>query len=315
MFAEHPHLAFPNRSEKLWRYMNLEKFVSLAQTSALFFCRIDRLGDPYEGMVPFGTAEALGEGRASSWLAGGDGSAIERAKMARIYASMEPIQSGQARQAIEVSGFNGVVLANCWHRFNFESDAMWRLYAGSGNGVAIVTTGQSLTDALTCDEDVFIGDVGYFDYQKWSPEFPIHKAFGLQLAKRKAFEHEREVRALSMVPMEWSPPPSKERSPYPKWWLDDQPGHLLKVDLRSLIQSVVTAPTSAPWFLDLIRRLCRDIGLDTKVAQSTLLDPPEGYPSNMEVEAAAADYLETTIGLPIPKFASAGSFQTDDTTR
>ena len=171
---------------------------------------------------------------------------------------------------------------------------MWRLYAGSGNGVAIVTTGASLADAFTCGEDVFIGDVNYFDYTKLSSDFPLHKAFGMHLAKREAFEYEREVRALSFVPIKWSPPPSTERPQFPDWWLDGQPGHSLKVDLPRLVHSVVTAPTSDPWFVDVVRRLCRDMGLDTKVASSELQETPNGYPSNMAVEAAAADHLEPT---------------------
>ena len=172
MFAEHPNLAFLNRGEQLWRYMNFDKLVSLVQTSSLFFCRISRLGDPYEGMVPIGTAEALGEARARSWLTEDKGKAVERATMARIYGSMEPTQSA-------IGGYSRYVLANCWHRFKYESDAMWKLYAGTGNGVAIVTTGESLAGALTCDEEVFIGDVKYFDYGKFSPDFPFQNAFGV----------------------------------------------------------------------------------------------------------------------------------------
>lgn len=148
-----------------------------------------------------------------------------------------------------------------------------------------------------------------------SSDFPIRQPFGLQLAKRKAFEHEREVRALSIVPIDWNPPPSTE-SPRPaNWWLDGQPGHLLKVDLHQLIHNVVNAPTADSWFFDVVQRLCYDIGLDTKVTKSALQEPPSGDPSDMEVELAAADYLEEIVSLPIPKFVRAGSIQTDETTR
>jgi hypothetical protein len=33
----------------LWRYMDLAKFVWMLQRRALYFCRLDALGDPYEG--------------------------------------------------------------------------------------------------------------------------------------------------------------------------------------------------------------------------------------------------------------------------
>lgn len=303
MFREHPDIPFTARSGQVWRYMGLDKLVSLLQTSSLFFCRIDRFQDPYEGMVPIGTAKALGEVRARSWLAEGDESAIKRGKLARIYASVEPAPP----LGIEVAGFSGHVLANCWHRLEHESEAMWRMYAGDGNGLAVVTTGKSLASAFTCNEDVFIGDVAYFDYAKLPPDFPIHRPFGLQLAKRKAFAHEREVRALSMVPIEWSPPPSTDGIQFPQWWRDRQPGHMLEVDLGRLIQRIVVSPTADSWFLDLVQRLRSDSGLDTTVSKSALLEPPEGYPSYVQVESAAADYLETTAGLPIPKFIMGGS--------
>ncbi len=110
-----------------------------------------------------------------------------------------------------------------------------------------------------------------------------------------------------MVPIEWSPPPSTDGIQFPQWWRDRQPGHMLKVDLGRLIQGIVVSPTADSWFLDLVQRLCSDSGLDTTVSKSALLEPPEGYPSYVQVESAAADYLETTAGLPIPKFIMGGS--------
>ena len=38
-----------NDSTKVWRYMTFTKFMSLVDRSALYFARVDRLGDPFEG--------------------------------------------------------------------------------------------------------------------------------------------------------------------------------------------------------------------------------------------------------------------------
>lgn len=37
---------------------------------------------------------------------------------------------------------------NCWHRNDGESEAMWRLYAEGGRGVAIETTSEALKQLL-----------------------------------------------------------------------------------------------------------------------------------------------------------------------
>lgn len=42
----------PIDSDFIWKYMNLEKFVSLLDTRSLFFTRADKFEDPYEGFTP-----------------------------------------------------------------------------------------------------------------------------------------------------------------------------------------------------------------------------------------------------------------------
>jgi hypothetical protein len=51
MYQDHPLLSPPPDDAVLWRYMDFTKFVSLLETSALFFCRPDQLGDPFEGSI------------------------------------------------------------------------------------------------------------------------------------------------------------------------------------------------------------------------------------------------------------------------
>ena len=38
--------------EKLWRYIDFNKFKLLLETKSLFFCRADKFSDPFEGSVP-----------------------------------------------------------------------------------------------------------------------------------------------------------------------------------------------------------------------------------------------------------------------
>jgi len=51
--TDHPVFQQPENShERIWRYMDFTKFVSLLHTKGLFFCRADKLGDPFEGSIP-----------------------------------------------------------------------------------------------------------------------------------------------------------------------------------------------------------------------------------------------------------------------
>jgi len=50
MFEPHPNFNLPNDEARVWRYMDIGKLVALLNTATLFFCRLDRLRDPYEGL-------------------------------------------------------------------------------------------------------------------------------------------------------------------------------------------------------------------------------------------------------------------------
>ena len=50
---DHPSFRHPSNPDvPLWRYMDLSKFISLIQTSKLYFARAADLGDPFEGSLP-----------------------------------------------------------------------------------------------------------------------------------------------------------------------------------------------------------------------------------------------------------------------
>jgi hypothetical protein len=53
MMRDHPSFSHPSNPDiPLWRYMDLSKFISLLQTSKLYFARAADLGDPFEGSLP-----------------------------------------------------------------------------------------------------------------------------------------------------------------------------------------------------------------------------------------------------------------------
>jgi len=55
MASSENHPSFPltiRRDQKLWRYMDFTKFMSLLETKSLWFNRSDRFDDPFEGTYP-----------------------------------------------------------------------------------------------------------------------------------------------------------------------------------------------------------------------------------------------------------------------
>jgi len=53
MYETHPTFLQPESENiKVWRYLDFTKFLSLIDSSCLYFTRVDRFDDPFEGSRP-----------------------------------------------------------------------------------------------------------------------------------------------------------------------------------------------------------------------------------------------------------------------
>jgi hypothetical protein len=53
MYETNPSFTTPSDGNvKIWRYIDIVKFLSLLEKRALYFSRVDLLGDPFEGSLP-----------------------------------------------------------------------------------------------------------------------------------------------------------------------------------------------------------------------------------------------------------------------
>ena len=216
--------------------MDFSKYVSFLESSALFFPRADLLGDPYEGAT----------------------SHINKQLWPIVYKGVMPEStlksmsdfSQWARQWTYVS---------CWHMNEFESAAMWRLYAKTTDAVAIQTTYAKLHELLPSGS--YVGTVQYMDYKTtWMPE---DNAFHRFVRKRNSFEHERELRAIIQpIPVE---PNGFDFSKQ-----NAEVGPHVPVDIPGLVQGIYVAPTSPAWFRELVERITQKYGLQVPVKQSAL---------------------------------------------
>jgi len=238
MYKKHPDLIVPNDNMTIWRYMDFTKFVSLLDKQALFFCRVDKLGDPFEGSHPKANISLRAE----------------------IYKDELPLEDISEIYRL----LREFTVVNCWHINRFESAAMWKLYLKSDEGIPIRSTFGRLRDGLKdAEPDIYIGKVQYIDYEK---DRMLDDPLSSFLHKRKSFEHEVELRAVIQQLPEDGLSKDSER-PFDN-------GLYIPVDLGLLINQICLAPTSTKWMHDLVTSVTKKYGLKKEVCQSSLSERP-----------------------------------------
>jgi len=243
MFIEHPDFEQPKDiSTKLWRYMDLPKFLSLLHTSSLYFTRSDKFIDPFEGTIPKINSETI-----ATYF-----SEFDNAEQMR----------GELLNLFDVN--RKLTLINCWYQSEYESDAMWQLY--SNNGVAIQTTFGKLKDSISLSDDkILIGQVKYIDFDTEGMYFL--NAMTPFLFKRISFEHEKEVRAV-IWNTQTDRKPKDEDDKVPIKVVDH--GKHSKVDISTLIENIYVSPTAPSWFHQLIISILKKYNIDKPVIHSRL---------------------------------------------
>lgn len=243
MFVSDGHESFmdkPSVDDGVWRYMDLARYLSLLEDSALHFARADQMADMWEGSY------------------GPRNHELRPVLYGEHYEMMQA--SAPSRRQFMRQRFH----MNCWHLAEFESAAMWDIYQREGRGVAIRSTWGALTSSIIAERDVFGARVKYVDYHKTF--IPERNAFDAFLYKRESFSHEREVRLLMMTGLggpQSSNPPEPEVPVLP-----------VVVDLQKLVHDVFVAPNSPQWIGDVVEKVTARYGYGFTVRQSDLAKDP-----------------------------------------
>ena len=255
---EHPVFSRPAQLDApVWRYIDVAKYLSMLQSRALFFSRLDRLGDPFEGSLPRANIES------------------DAAAMEEMFRSVPTLSDDEKRRRLvsirESSGLLGRAMTrwcavNCWHINGHESAAMWETYARAGAGVAVRSTFDRLRRSFDqSPTTVYLGTVEYIDYA--ADFIPPGNLFSRVLRKRKSFEHERELRA---VVCQMGGSDQGLDFDYSPWEI----GLNIEIDLQVLVERVHVSPTAPAWFAAVIRDATSRYGFDWDVTQSGLLEKP-----------------------------------------
>ena len=233
----------------IWRYIALAKFVNMLDTSSLWFARADQFDDTFEGSSPRINVEARQPPPG-----------LSREDISIFNSLMKSTSSVKQNWVKHVA-------INCWHMNVTESTAMWDLYLPpTKDGLAIQSTYRNLRDSLRTEESVYIGQVRYIDYEHQVIEGD--NALATFIHKRKAFEHEKELRAVIVQ----SPPPGPTGLDFTVETI--QKGIPVPVDLRVLIQKVYIAPQAPVGLVNNVRYLIDKHGFKFDVAISVLSGKP-----------------------------------------
>ena len=158
----------------VWRYLDFPKFISMLELKQMPLARSDTFDDPYEG----------------HW---------SKPTIAKLYAHSLSDQASSSTAGMILRQPNTERVKHfisCWHVNEHESAAMWKLYVGSGSGIAIKSTYGALTDEISKSNiSACIVKVEYLDYLR--QETPSDTSYDPYYHKRISFKHEEELRVIA----------------------------------------------------------------------------------------------------------------------
>ena len=212
-------------SQKLWRYMNLSKFVSLIEKNALWLARADTLRDKHEGRFPDEMRKTIE--KAYEEFGDDDTSVVKDADDFQDYLRKNTFLS-------------------CWHRNFDENMVMWEIYGRDNNALAIQTTVEAMKNSVDPSKlsghSLILKNVTYQRADEISGVLKYEECFFI---KRPHFSFEKEVRISLDTYSRYSP---SKKTPY---------GHELSVNINGLIEKILIHPDSPDWFMDVINSITK----------------------------------------------------------
>ena len=236
---------------KLWRYMDLAKFLMILEKKSLFFSRADKFSDRFEGSYTKKSIES------------------------RQYFK-EPTDD-ELRQISEIyNNFRKNTYINCWHQNQFESEAMWNIYSQSNEAIAIQTTIGKIKKAIDLEgNNITLKKVEYIDYNSNSNDLNMNGFLIPFFYKRKSFEHEKEVRMIiQRVNTQSVLNSNLEIEQLDLYNPISEYGISVDIDTSILIESIYISPLAPSWFYLLVKDLLKRYNIDCKVNQSELNESP-----------------------------------------
>ena len=202
----------------LSRYFTFAKFLALLEFQALHFTRVDLLPDPFVDSESHPNLTAL-----------------------------PPMSATGVRRALDMMRISRqAIFVNSWYAGGSELPGVWESCGGKNSGIAVRSSVGGLKTALQrSSQNVHISRVLYLDYD--IDPIPLGNAYLSALHKDKKLQAEQEVRALFLQ----AGRDSTTFSAGPREGVD------VEIDAATLIEEVLPAPESEPWFYRLVAAECK----------------------------------------------------------
>lgn len=196
---------------KLYRYLSLSQFLEFMEKRKVYLTNINYWEDTWE--APTGKIDIR------------DRDSIEKKELIGQSWSMEDV-----------------------------SDALWRIYSKEKEGIMIQTTVRKF-GLIKGIKIAMLGPVIYYEdleeiLNKIENPMDYDGISELGFYKRKAFEHEKEVRLITL-----------NDSEYVDGLCQDSGHFLFELDPIEFIEGIIIDPRSEEWYVDTIKYYCKRAGL------------------------------------------------------
>lgn len=220
-------------SQKLWRYMDLSKFISLIEKSALWLARADTFRDKHEGRFPDDMRQT-----------------IEQA-----YKDFDSEDNSPVKDADDFQGYlRKNTFISCWHKNFDENMVMWEIYGRENNALAIQSTVERMKGNLDSSKlrghSLILKNVTYLPPDEIPGVLPYEECF---FFKRPHFSFEEEVR-ISLDTYSRANP--SKRTPV---------GYYLPIFANGLIEKILIHPDSQDWFVDVVNSIAKQYQIHAPV--------------------------------------------------
>ncbi len=218
------------------RYLDLPRYLDLLRSKTLYFHRADLFSDRFEGALTPTIRKSIDDARRQGLIKYDADYFYRRSRMGSY--------------------------VSCWSLGAKDNMALWQLYGGLSNAVAVTSTiGKIVAVGLPWRENVLIHRVKYIDHFK-SPTMVVGRYTDLLRFKHEAYKFEDEVRLI--VPRQ-----------HDQWESNPEGIRLPIEDLNMLIRSIVVAPEASAWFYELIKDVTVRYGIASPVRRSKLTYLPK----------------------------------------
>lgn len=242
---------YPQTDYTIVKYLDLTKYISLLQRQALFFCRLDKLEDHFEGTTGRANTDVM-----IKWY-----KHMRDKKFFQVDMPDEEITE-TVKQGIEFQKkLKSINCVNCWNKKDDESVALWKIYSDFSKGIMIRSSISRLVNSLeNSTEEIHLSEVRYLDYDK--EVIPPGNTVAPIFHKQTAYSYEDEVRLIHEVSQSgWIHDWSKE---------EIQEGIFININISELIDEIIISPFSPKWFLKLVEDLSQKYGFNKPIKKSKL---------------------------------------------